>query len=150
MVISPKQDSVGRRIHFIFRQTLVFIEREMAHLKIGRSTLHFLNHIYHHDGIRPEQIAKVLGVDRSTATRALKKLETQGYIRREPDPSDGRALLVRATEKAWEHHWEIKEVLRRLTAVLTDGFTDEERELTHILLGRMEANLTRHLEEHTS
>ncbi len=52
----------------------------------------------HPDGIRPSQVASLLHVDLSVASRALSHLEELGYVRREPDPDDGRATRVHPTE----------------------------------------------------
>lgn len=52
----------------------------------------------HQHGIRPSQVAALLHVDLSVASRALSQLEELGYVQREPDPDDGRATRVRATD----------------------------------------------------
>ncbi len=52
----------------------------------------------HADGIRPSKVAEILHVDLSVASRALSHLEELGYVRREPDPDDGRATRVHATD----------------------------------------------------
>ncbi len=47
---------------------------------------------------RPQTLADALFLDKSTTSRVLEALERKAYIRRAPDPSDGRAHLVEATE----------------------------------------------------
>lgn len=49
-------------------------------------------------------LAEELQVDKATISRTIKQLQTQGLVTRVPDPNDGRAMLVSATEsaaKAW-------------------------------------------------
>lgn len=51
----------------------------------------------HEGGLRPSNVAEVLRVDLSVASRALSHLEARGFVRREADPDDGRASRVHAT-----------------------------------------------------
>jgi DNA-binding MarR family transcriptional regulator len=45
------------------------------------------------------ELAPDVGLDRSGVTRRASRLETAGLIRREPDPTDGRAHLLALTEE---------------------------------------------------
>jgi DNA-binding MarR family transcriptional regulator len=47
--------------------------------------------------VHPSQLATLYGVDNSTITPKLQRLERAGVISRESDPSDGRGTLVRIT-----------------------------------------------------
>jgi DNA-binding MarR family transcriptional regulator len=49
-------------------------------------------------GVRVGEIARNLGVKVPSATEQIIKLERAGLARREPDPSDSRAVRVRLTE----------------------------------------------------
>lgn len=48
----------------------------------------------------PAELAEAAGVTRATMTGLIDTLERDGYVVREPDPSDRRMLLVRLTRKA--------------------------------------------------
>lgn len=47
-------------------------------------------------------LASELQVDKATMSRTIKQLQSQGLVTREPDPRDGRAMLVSITETARE------------------------------------------------
>ena len=47
-------------------------------------------------------LASELHVDKATMSRTIKQLQSQGLVTREPDPSDGRAMLVSITDAARE------------------------------------------------
>ena len=49
--------------------------------------------------LRMSQIADALGVAQSTATRFVDPLVEQGKVVREPAPDDGRAVVIRLTDK---------------------------------------------------
>ncbi len=44
-------------------------------------------------------MAAVLGISKPAVTRALDTLEKHGFVRRAPDPADGRSVLVQRTVK---------------------------------------------------
>lgn len=86
-------------------------------------------------GLRMSVLAAASGVTKQTASFLVDQLETNGYVRRVPDPSDARARLVvlaergeavrvvaRATEREvqaeWEAHLGSREY-RRLRRLLT-------------------------------
>jgi DNA-binding MarR family transcriptional regulator len=51
------------------------------------------------DGTRLTDLAEQAQVTKQTAGFLVNQLERGGYVRREPDPGDGRARLVRITPK---------------------------------------------------
>jgi DNA-binding MarR family transcriptional regulator len=57
------------------------------------------------------ELADVLGIDPPNATVLVADLESQGYVRRQPHPTDGRAKVVEATRKG-------KDLARRVDAIL--------------------------------
>ncbi|MCG8923670.1 MarR family winged helix-turn-helix transcriptional regulator [Lentzea sp. CC55] len=54
------------------------------------------------DGTRLTELAEAAQVTKQTAGFLVDQLEKAGYVERVPDPTDGRARLVRVTGKAKE------------------------------------------------
>lgn len=54
------------------------------------------------DGTPTSEIVERLGMMKQTVSRALRELETLGYVELATDPSDGRAKIVKPTERAVE------------------------------------------------
>ena len=52
------------------------------------------------DGTRVSVLAERAQVAKQTATALVDRLERAGYVERVPDPTDGRARLVRPTARA--------------------------------------------------
>ena len=52
------------------------------------------------EGTRLSTLAERAQIAKQTATAPVDKLERAGYVERVPDPSDGRARLVRMTPRA--------------------------------------------------
>lgn len=53
------------------------------------------------DGLRPTELAARLGLSKQAVNDLLREFEANGYIRLEPDPSDGRAKRVVVTDRGW-------------------------------------------------
>jgi DNA-binding MarR family transcriptional regulator len=51
------------------------------------------------DGLRPSQLADHGGITKQSVNDLLGHLERHGYLRRVPDPADGRARVIRLTSK---------------------------------------------------
>src|SRR5215208_6252392 len=53
------------------------------------------------DGLRPSELATRNQLSRQSINDLLSDLEKRGYLERTPDPTDGRARIVRFTEREW-------------------------------------------------
>ena len=51
------------------------------------------------DGARPSELAAQADVSRQAVTKILDDLERVGLVEREPDPADGRGVVVRYTPR---------------------------------------------------
>ena len=74
------------------------------------------------DGLRPSEIATRNQLSRQAINDLLSDLEKKGYLKRIPDPTDGRARIVRFTERGWG-----------LTQVMRDMSFATEQEWTRAL-----------------
>lgn len=71
------------------------MRRARCDLPVGAVTM--LQRISVCGPVHPSQLAAYYAVDNSSITPRLQRLERAGLLSREPDPSDGRAALVRIT-----------------------------------------------------
>jgi DNA-binding MarR family transcriptional regulator len=51
------------------------------------------------DGARPSDLAAYAGVTRQAITKLVDELERLDLVRREPDPDDGRGVIVKYTDR---------------------------------------------------
>ena len=91
---------------------------------------------------RQADLIKTLGLDPSTVTKMLRRLEQSGFVTRKPSDTDRRAVVVSATRAGLALRDRVEEAWRDLEKATTGGLTDEERGLAMRLLSRIEANLT--------
>lgn len=54
------------------------------------------------EGSRLTELAERAGVTKQTMGESIEYLVQHGYFERVPDPTDGRAILIRRTERGWD------------------------------------------------
>jgi DNA-binding MarR family transcriptional regulator len=98
--------------------------------------------LWQHGEQRQADLIKTLALDPSTVTKMLQRLEQAGFVTRRPSPIDRRAVVVAATRAGQALRDRVQQAWRDLEELTTAGLTNEERQATMRLLGRIEANLT--------
>ena len=74
------------------------------------------------DGLRPSELAARNQLSRQSINDLLSDLEKRGYLERTPDSTDGRARIVRLTERGWD-----------LTQVISDMSFASESEWAEVI-----------------
>ncbi|WP_063832272.1 MULTISPECIES: MarR family winged helix-turn-helix transcriptional regulator [Streptomyces] len=82
-----------------------------------------------------------LGVDASTVTRMVQRLEQAGFLRRRRSETDRRAVVVEATAAACALRDQVAQSWRELEAITLAGLDEADRATLARLLGRLERNL---------
>ncbi|MFJ9828220.1 MarR family winged helix-turn-helix transcriptional regulator [Streptomyces sp. NPDC101160] len=90
---------------------------------------------------RQSVLIERLGLDPSTVTKMLQRLEQCGFVHRRPDPDDRRAVVVEPTEKGEELRSAVEGVWRDLEERSLSGLAPAERADLSRLLARLEENL---------
>ncbi|GAA2010072.1 hypothetical protein GCM10009818_22690 [Nakamurella flavida] len=101
-----------------------------------------LSAVHDHGPLRMRDLAAWQGVDKSTVSTQIRRLEQRDLITRAPDPTDGRATLLSVTATGRT----LSEGLTRTGADAVDGvlsaWTPDDRHRLAELLGRLSAALT--------
>jgi DNA-binding MarR family transcriptional regulator len=90
---------------------------------------------------RPGALAEISHADPSTISRQVAELVRHGLVRREPDPSDGRASLLAITDAGREVCERVRTMRRELLATAVAGWTDSELGTLAVLLNRFNGAL---------
>ncbi|MBT2443383.1 winged helix-turn-helix transcriptional regulator [Streptomyces sp. ISL-36] len=91
--------------------------------------------------VRQSELIRTMGLDPSTVTKMLQRLEQSGYVRRSPDPADRRAVLVEATDGGGALRAGVADVWTGLEEHTLAGLSPAERAELARLLARVEENL---------
>ncbi|MFL6110044.1 MAG: MarR family winged helix-turn-helix transcriptional regulator [Catenulispora sp.] len=90
---------------------------------------------------RPGALAELCHADPSTISRQVAELVQRELVRREQDPSDGRASLLAITDAGREVCERVRTLRRELLATAVAGWTDAELDMFASLLSRFNGAL---------
>ena len=82
-------------------------------------------------GITQDELTQRVNVNKSATARAVKSLETKGFIRREIDPFDKRNKRLYLTEEAKMKYIALYDALWEYNRKLTEELTDEQYHLVY-------------------
>jgi DNA-binding MarR family transcriptional regulator len=87
------------------------------------------------------ELSSVLKVDKTTTTKAVKKLIDASYVYKELDKQDKRGYNIMPTNKALKIYDLIIEEENRNIEVCFKGFSEEEKEIAIALIEKMSKNI---------
>ncbi|CAN7633219.1 MarR family winged helix-turn-helix transcriptional regulator [Peribacillus frigoritolerans] len=101
----------------------------------------YLVRICENPGIIQEKLAEMIKVDRTTAARAIKKLEINGFIEKKGDKHNKKIKKLFPTEKGKNVYPFIKRENDYSNIVALEGFSEREVETISDLLQRVRKNV---------
>ena len=106
----------ARQITKIAREAEHLVLLAMRGEDVGTAEIDCIHAVRHHPGITQTELAAALNTDKPAIARRTASLERKGYLRREPNPKDGRSQLLYPTPPA--------EGLRNAKAEAENAFYD--------------------------
>lgn len=104
----------------------------------GHSREHLLVLIGKHpDGIRQKELAEGFGINQSSTSKLVSKLEDDGYLKREVDPKDKRATLLFLTDLGKARAAEVEDAQKTMFEGLFKNLTAEEKQTFGDLLDKI-------------
>ena len=110
-------------------------------LALQRGQFVFLTRICESPGLHLLELSHLLKVDKATATKAVQKLEAEGYVRKEQNQTDKRMVHLFPTERAQEVYPELIAEENRYLARCFAGMTKDEQARAETLLRRIRENI---------
>ncbi|GAA4350710.1 MarR family winged helix-turn-helix transcriptional regulator [Angustibacter luteus] len=145
--LRPAAAELGNQVVRLTRQIGVLRAHATSKQRHGVESSSFvlLFHLVKHgEPMRSSSLADVVCADPSTISRQTASLVDAGLVERRPDPDDGRAVQLVATEKGHALFSEMRDERDDLiTSVLVDWQADDVRQLA-ALLDRFSTDLERH------
>ncbi|MBT2581262.1 MarR family transcriptional regulator [Planococcus sp. ISL-109] len=130
-----------REIGMIARALDSISNIEFKELELTKGQYLYVVRICENPGIIQEQLLDLIKVDRSTATRAIQKLEHNGFIEKHSDPDNKKIKRIYPTEKAERVYPIIIRENDYSNNVALDGFSDEEAAIVLDYLHRIRKNI---------
>ncbi|MFJ7977264.1 MarR family winged helix-turn-helix transcriptional regulator [Peribacillus sp. NPDC096379] len=101
----------------------------------------YLVRIFENPGIIQEKLAEMIKVDRTTASRAIKKLEINGFIEKKDDEYNKKIKKLFPTEKGKNVYPFINKENDYSNTVALEGLSEKEAETIFNLLQRVRKNV---------
>ncbi len=127
-----------KEIMFVVNQLARIFQHEMRKVceenGVPMGYRNLLFHLVHNDGCSQRRLAKLTGLKPSTVSIALEKMERDGYVTREKNLMDQRAVRVYLTEKGKD----VDRANRARIEILDERFSktvtpEEKKELVALL-----------------
>jgi len=126
--------TLSRSIHSI-------CDIKFKELKLQKGQFIYLTRICENPGINLIDLTILLKMDKTSTTKAIQKLETEGYIERKKDVSDKRVTRLYPTEKGFKSYDGIINEENRNIAICLKDFSEEEKNIVTELIMKMSKNI---------
>jgi DNA-binding MarR family transcriptional regulator len=113
-----------------------------ARNSMDRAAYLLLNRLDNEGPMGVKALAEGMGIDSSTVTRQVAPLVDSGLVKRTSHPEDGRAVVLALSPRGRSRLDEVRQSRQQLMAVVTDGWSEDERETFCELLGRFNIALS--------
>lgn len=140
-----EKENIGRILSCLHRHGHMYLHREFSPWALGSGSHYFLLILSHHDGLTQAELTEVLHLDKANTTRTIKKLLEDGYVHKQQDPHDHRAVRIYLTDKGRSLVPKIRSILHNWTDILTIGMLPSEKKDSLRLLKKMVDNAVKHV-----
>ena len=130
-----------REIGMIARALDSISNIEFKEFELTKGQYLYLVRICESPGIIQEKLAEMIKIDRTTAARAIKKLEINGFIEKKNDEHNQKIKKLFPTEKGKNLYPFIKRENEHSNSVALEGFSEIEVETIFNLLQRVRENV---------
>ena len=130
-----------REIGMIARALDSISNIEFKEYNLTKGQYLYIVRICENPGIIQEKVAELIKVDRTTAARAIKKLEMNGFIEKKSDPQNKKIKKLFPTDKGKQVYPFIKRENDHSNNVALAGFSEEEIDNISHLLQRVRKNI---------
>jgi len=135
--------SVALKLSIVARQLRVSFDQSAEICGLTRAQWTVIAVLARNPGATQRTVAEALEIAEITAGRLVDRLCEDGYLRRDPNPSDRRAYCVHLTAAAEPLLAKLDELARVHEARIFAGFESEALEKLDSLLERIAQNLAR-------
>lgn len=133
----------GTLIREIAANANQYVGSQAAEYGIKYGQFEYFLLIYIEPGINQLELGRKKGVGKASVTKALKKLEEQGFVTRIVDYEDKRNLRCYVTEKGSAIADELIGLSAHVEADIFAGFSEDEKEQFYSYLHRLLSNTRR-------
>lgn len=113
-------------IHNISKNQMKYLNSHINDMNLGHE-MRYIMAIFDNPDISQDDLVNMFGQSKATVAKSLKKLEDDGYIKREVNPENRRKYMLNTTSKADELVPKIRKISKDWEREV--GITEEDYEL---------------------
>jgi DNA-binding MarR family transcriptional regulator len=109
-----------------FRLGLTYASRQLKDIDISSGLVYFVLELSQVEWLNMSDLSAAVGVDNASATRAVAKLFTLGYVNRVEDEQDRRAYRISLTASGRQIAERVSETMMEWVRIITKGVSPED------------------------
>jgi MarR family transcriptional regulator, organic hydroperoxide resistance regulator len=125
------------RLIRVAKQLGVFVGDRLAPLGLHTGQERLLAVLWEQEGLSQSELVARLAVQPPTVTAALQRLEREGFLRREPDPSNRRVSRVYLTDRGRSVEAPVRNIFSEAESRFLGELSAAEREQLVAILDRV-------------
>ena len=128
---------LGKSVAILHRREQKYMTKTMKEYGIGYSSYNFLFYLSANPGSSQKEMCENMAVDEALAVRTMKKLQEQGFVKREKSEAHGRSYAIYLTEKGEETIPKMRKALAVWWSQVLSVLSEEEQQLMVSRLEKM-------------
>lgn len=128
---------LGKYISIISRREQKYLNAVMQSYGLGFSSYNFLLFLAKNEGCTQKELCRKMGIDEAVATRSMKKMEKEGYVRRIRSEQDSRKYALFLDDKGRALIPVIREALEDWWGKVLQDFPQEQQDYLLPLMEHM-------------
>lgn len=138
------EDKLTTTLMRLFRAHFNLTDEHLKREGLHHGQPYIIISLYHNDGQSLKELTACRNVKASTTTTMVSRMEKLGLVKKVADEKDRRKTRVFFMEKGREKYNSIIKVNNELDEICFEGFSDEQKLLTKMLLKKIIENINKH------
>jgi DNA-binding MarR family transcriptional regulator len=131
----------GLAFSCLYRKTLANLGKALKKFNLSAGELPFFIHLRTFDGMTAGELSSLLDIDKATTARAVKSLESKGFIKRARGVEDKREKKLFLTGVAKRRFAEIDKTIWAWNALMMKDITEQNLDIVYSILTKMLENI---------
>ncbi|MBW2590216.1 MAG: MarR family transcriptional regulator [Deltaproteobacteria bacterium] len=132
------QDCICFQLGRLTRKITRYYRDKISAFGLTHGQFFMLVAIFEEESLLPSQLAEKTALDRPTTTGLLDRLERDGWVERQPDSKDRRALRIHLSPKAEKNRNSILSIFDEINSQFVNRYSKEEWRQLQSLLQKLE------------
>ncbi|MEQ8198796.1 MAG: MarR family transcriptional regulator [Clostridiaceae bacterium] len=132
--------NLSKYVSVTYRRTQMFYTEHLKELGISSGQYMYIVCICENAGLTQDELSQHLIIDKSTVTKVLSQLETDGFITKTINSNDRRALNIFPTDKAAAIYHKILEIKDEWHHRMVEDLSDIECDVFEKLMEKVMYN----------